>query len=250
MLIVSNLSDKPQRIRSIANSWGECAISFDVFDRIGKKLGSICNTNQVSGTDAPVFDTILPGECQVFPIRMDAPLGPKGETLVNLPIGIWHRVRMRAIYASKAAENNDIWTGTAHSKLYEYQIRFGPINDNAAKLHRPPPHGPVIPQKPQGPRFPDGFYAVNPEWFGKKQNLEIHVKDNEAKVIQSTDPSMADMNATFRADDDGAFHIFFQGKDNRGGSQHWLPQGDGSFIIKEVPDRGEQQKAIPIQKNL
>jgi hypothetical protein len=41
------------------------------------------------------------------------------------------------------------------------------------------------------------------------------------------------------------FVIFFQNENHRA-SQYWLFRNDGTAVVKEVPDRGEKQTAIPV----
>jgi hypothetical protein len=98
--------------------------------------------------------------------------------------------------------------------------------------------------------IPDGAYSVHLEWWGQKQNLTMVITNQEAQVTRSSDPRLADMTARFRQDGDGSFGIFFQTKDGQGASQNWIPQADGTFIIKEVPDRGEKQLSTPMPKSL
>jgi len=104
----------------------------------------------------------------------------------------------------------------------------------------PGPKRNVTSQEP----FPDGRYVAYLEWWGKKQTVTLQVKKNKAEVVESSDPKLDGMNGEFAAKGDGAFFIFFVTKDVGGASQHWTVQPDGSFIIKEVPDRGERQRAV------
>ncbi len=93
-------------------------------------------------------------------------------------------------------------------------------------------------------RMPDGVYSVSLEWWKKQQALTLVVRDNQAQVIESSDPLLAGMSAKFQRRDDQTFYIFFQTKDGQGAGQVWFPQADGSFVIQEIPNRGEHQRAV------
>lgn len=250
LVLIASVSDKPQRVWQIWNSWGARTTTLELTDPQGTILGYVINGQQAWTMNGPTFDTIAPGDYQVIPISINhqTPWELRGEVLKALTKDTWHKVRIRVIFTSKDAEGKGVWTGQLESPFYDFELR---IRDNQFVGDDPPLARSVPPQDrksnvPDLVKMPDGDYAVNLEWWGKKQALTIHIHNNKAEVIETNDPLLADMKATFQKGDEGVFHIFFKTKNGEGGSQYWIPQPDGSFIIKEVPDRGEKQRATPL----
>ena len=92
---------------------------------------------------------------------------------------------------------------------------------------------------------PDGHFLVNLQIAGSERLLNFHVQDNGARCVNSSDPRFKGLQGKFQLIGNGVFLIVFQNP-NRTASQFWLFRTDGSAAIKEVPDRGEQQSAIPV----
>jgi hypothetical protein len=96
---------------------------------------------------------------------------------------------------------------------------------------------------------PDGNYLVTVENNGAPQRLNLKVQGNRAKCVKSADPSLARVEGQFQPFrgpqyGDRAFVARFR---NGLGSQVWIVRSDGSVAIREVPDRGEQQSAVPVK---
>jgi hypothetical protein len=92
---------------------------------------------------------------------------------------------------------------------------------------------------------PDGHFLVNLRWDGQDRSVNFKVKDNAAKCVNSNDAQLKGLQGQFQLIGNGVFLIFFQNENHRA-SQYWLFRNDGSAVVKEVPDRGEKQTAIPV----
>jgi hypothetical protein len=62
--------------------------------------------------------------------------------------------------------------------------------------------------------------------------------------VNSNDARLKGLQGKFQLIGNGVFLIFFQNQNHRA-SQYWLFRNDGSAVVKEVPDRGEKQTALP-----
>src|SRR3954464_11086726 len=60
LVLVSNVSDKPQRVWQTWNSWGARTITLEVTDLHGAMLGHIFNGQHAWTMNGPTFDTIAP----------------------------------------------------------------------------------------------------------------------------------------------------------------------------------------------
>ena len=92
---------------------------------------------------------------------------------------------------------------------------------------------------------PDGHFLVNLQGEGKTRLVNIEVRDNAAKCVNSNDPQLKGLEGKFQLIGNGVFVIFFQNENHRA-SQYWLFRNDGTAVVKEVPDRGEKQSAVPV----
>jgi hypothetical protein len=93
---------------------------------------------------------------------------------------------------------------------------------------------------------PDGNYLVTLELNGKQERLNFKVQANRAKCVNATDPSLKQIEGQFQAQGSGSFVGRFQGGSFRG-SQLWIFRPDGAAAVREIPDRGEQQSAVPVK---
>ena len=93
---------------------------------------------------------------------------------------------------------------------------------------------------------PDGHFLVNLQGEGKTRLVNIEVRDNAAKCVNSNDAQLKGLQGKFQLIGNGVFLIFFQNENHRA-SQYWLFRQDGSAAVKEVPDRGEKQTAVPVK---
>jgi hypothetical protein len=92
---------------------------------------------------------------------------------------------------------------------------------------------------------PEGHFLVNLQKEGQDRLLNFVVKDNAAKCVNSNDAQLKGLQGRFQLIGNGVFVVFFQNENHRA-SQYWLFRNDGSAVVKEVPDRGEKQSAIPV----
>ena len=93
---------------------------------------------------------------------------------------------------------------------------------------------------------PDGHFLVNLQGDGRDRLVNIEVKDNAAKCVNSNDAQLKGLQGKFQLIGNGVFLIFFQNENHRA-SQYWLFRQDGTAAVKEVPDRGERQTAVPVK---
>lgn len=96
--------------------------------------------------------------------------------------------------------------------------------------------------------IPDGNYLVTLELDGHVQRLNLLVQGNRAKCVNSTDPKLKSIQGQFQLKGNGVFVSSLQGGEFRA-SQIWIFRADGAAAIREVPDRGEQQSAVPVKGN-
>jgi hypothetical protein len=127
--------------------------------------------------------------------------------------------------------------------------KMTPTRDVERRFGQPPPH---FAEKKPAPRrpFPDGMYLVNLEWWKQKQTLTLKVEGNKGEVVKSSDPRLQGCKGEFKDSDDEGFQFYLNNEVAGGQSQIWRPQSDDSFIIKEVPDRGENERAVKLSRNL
>jgi hypothetical protein len=93
---------------------------------------------------------------------------------------------------------------------------------------------------------PNGHFLVNLQIEGRDRLVNIEVKDNAARCVNSEDARMKGLQGTFQLIGNGVFLIFFQNQHHRA-SQFWVFRKDGSAAVKEIPDRGEKQTAVPVK---
>lgn len=91
---------------------------------------------------------------------------------------------------------------------------------------------------------PAGNYLVTLQLDDQEQRVNIQVKEDLAKCVNSSAPRLNGMQGKFELIGNGVFAIFFQSEGGHRASQWWLFRPDGTALIKEVPDRGEKQTAI------
>lgn len=92
---------------------------------------------------------------------------------------------------------------------------------------------------------PDGNYLVTLELEGKTQLLNLSIQGNKAKCVNSSEVKLKTIQGQLHYQADGIFLARLQGGAFRA-SQIWIFRADGSASIREVPDRGEQQSAVPV----
>jgi hypothetical protein len=92
--------------------------------------------------------------------------------------------------------------------------------------------------------IPKGQYEVNLQLQGKDHQLTVQVDEQRIRTLKTTNPALQGLEGPFELIGNGVFLVRLKNP-NMAASQFWLFQPDGTAIIKEIPDRGEQQKAVP-----
>jgi hypothetical protein len=87
------------------------------------------------------------------------------------------------------------------------------------------------------------------ELNGKQERAHISVKGNRDKCVDSSDANLKNMEGEFRSHPQqrGIFMIPFR-TPNGAMTQIWIFRSDGAASIRENPDRGEQQSAVPVEE--
>jgi hypothetical protein len=94
---------------------------------------------------------------------------------------------------------------------------------------------------------PDGNYLVTLELNGKPERMNVQIQGDKAKCVNSSDADLKNAEGNFQAlqQQRGVFAITFRTpKGNM--TQIWIFRPDGAAAIRENPDRGEHQIAIPV----
>lgn len=96
--------------------------------------------------------------------------------------------------------------------------------------------------------IPDGNYlvALQIEGKGPVHHVNLECKDRKLKCVNSDEPRLADWRGQSMHIGNGVFMVHLSGDSVRA-TQFWVFRPDGSAVIKEVPDRGEKQTAVPVK---
>jgi len=93
---------------------------------------------------------------------------------------------------------------------------------------------------------PDGNFLVNLQVAGEECRLNFKVKENQAKCVRSSVLRFQGLEGKFQLIGNGVFLVSFANREHRA-TQFWLFRPEGTAVVKEVPDRGEVQTAVPVQ---
>lgn len=121
-VILSNVSNEPQRAFEAWNSWGYQAVSFDVRSGTGQTFTISKKQQDFTRNFASTF-LIPPGEHMVYPITLDRwwdvapPLPIADETPLAITIKAIYEVR-----ASPEAAKESVWVGRVESKSYHFTL--------------------------------------------------------------------------------------------------------------------------------
>jgi hypothetical protein len=136
-VLLTNVSSKPVRVWQEWCSWGYYSLQLEVFEQDGTEhLLKKKPTNFLA--NFPDFVELEPGGSVVWKVDIEPSVW---EGLSWLPTNRAERVKLKAIYKVKTAENDEdnrdlgvdrmgIWTGTASSKLYDF-VRFNTWSNTA-----------------------------------------------------------------------------------------------------------------------
>lgn len=97
---------------------------------------------------------------------------------------------------------------------------------------------------------PEGNYLVTLEMNGKQQRLNLKVQGNRARCVNASTPALKGAQATFEPhpSGNGMFVARFRGAQLTS-TQLWIFRPDGIAAIREAPDRGEIQSAVPVKSD-
>ena len=102
---------------------------------------------------------------------------------------------------------------------------------------------PVQSDMPDMKAIADGNFLVTLDG-GKLMNVEV--KEGKATCVKSTDPQMKGMQGFIRNLQSGVFLIRFENQ-QAVKSQFWIFRKDGTAGVRELPDMGELQSAVPVK---
>jgi hypothetical protein len=96
-------------------------------------------------------------------------------------------------------------------------------------------------------QFPPGNYLCNLLIHGKEQKLNFEVKGDELVCVNATEKGMIGLRGKHQLlGGNGVFQVQLRGG-AFGATQFWVFNKDGSITIKEIPDRGEKQRGVPVK---
>ena len=96
--------------------------------------------------------------------------------------------------------------------------------------------------------IPDGNYLVNLQIRGEGpvRSLNLECRNGALKCVNTDEPKLADWKGRSMFIGNGVFMVQLAGGSERA-TQFWVFSADGSAAVKEVPDRGEKQSAVPVK---
>ena len=93
--------------------------------------------------------------------------------------------------------------------------------------------------------IPAGHYDVQIWHGGKNETVRVSIHNHRATFVKSSSDDLDGLSGGFEHIGNGVFLARLACKAG-GKSQWWIFQPDGSAAVKEIPDRGEQQRAKPV----
>lgn len=76
--------------------------------------------------------------------------------------------------------------------------------------------------------------------------MNVSVKDAKATCVRSSDPGLKGMEGAIQVRKGGVFLIRFHNQQATM-SQVWIFREDGTAGVRELPDAGELQSAVPVK---
>ena len=98
--------------------------------------------------------------------------------------------------------------------------------------------------------IPDGNYLVHVQIRGEgpECRLNLECRDGKLKCVNTDEPRLAEWKGRSLLIGNGVFMVQLAGGEERA-TQFWVFRADGSAAVREVPDRGEKQTAVPVKGN-
>ena len=96
--------------------------------------------------------------------------------------------------------------------------------------------------------IPDGNYLVHLQIRGEGpvHRLNLECKAGTLRCVNTDEPRLAEWKGRSLFIGNGVFLVQLAGGEERA-TQFWVFKADGSADVKEVPDRGERQTAVPVK---
>jgi hypothetical protein len=120
-VVLTNTSKETQAVFESWNSWGYQALSFEITMTDGKNTIVSVSTQDFTKNFPSTFH-ILPGEHQVFPVRLDK----RWEMNPKVSLGSETAITLKAIYEiTESAESKEhhVWAGRVESKPCQLTLR-------------------------------------------------------------------------------------------------------------------------------
>jgi hypothetical protein len=96
-------------------------------------------------------------------------------------------------------------------------------------------------------RIPPGNYLCNLLINGTEYKLNFDIIDDSLQCVNASDKGMIGLRGKAQLlGGNGVFQVQLRGGEYVG-TQLWVFNNDGSARIKEIPDRGERQRAVPVK---
>jgi hypothetical protein len=94
--------------------------------------------------------------------------------------------------------------------------------------------------------IPVGNYVCNLLIAGVDKKLNFDVVDNELLCVEASERGLIGLRGRAELIGNGVFLTQIRNEEHIA-SQFWVFEKDGTAAIKEIPDRGEKQRAVPVK---
>ena len=96
--------------------------------------------------------------------------------------------------------------------------------------------------------IPDGNYLVRLQIRGEgpMHRINLECKGGKLTCVNTDEPLLAEWKGRSMPIGNGVFMVQLAGGSERA-TQFWVFHADGAASVKEVPDRGEKQTAVPVK---
>lgn len=107
----------------------------------------------------------------------------------------------------------------------------------------------AVPGLAQEPGELAGNYLLTLDRENQKPRVNIEIADGKVRSVRSTDKELEGMNGDVGrlVSPDGISAFLVRMRNAKYTiSQIWIVRKDGNIVVREVPDRGEMQLAVPV----